>query len=105
MEGGKPEADVYRVRRETRLTEGLFLAKIIMKKHGRVQVEGMGESITLVAKISQILSKDEVAVIDKTQSLTVGEGRSINPKLVISLGKGKKFEELTQNITPNNPPK
>ena len=72
-----------------------------MKKHGDVQIEGMGESITLVAKLAQILSKDEVAVIQKSTALDVGYGRSINPKLVINLGKGARFEELTKDITPN----
>jgi hypothetical protein len=34
--------DVFRVRRETRLNQGIFLSKIILKKHGSVQIEGMG---------------------------------------------------------------
>ena len=106
MEGdNKPAPEVYRVRRNSRLTEGLFLSKIIMKKHGRCQLEGMGESISLVAKIAQILSKDQVAVIEKTTALNVSENKSVSPKLVVSLGKGKLFEELTQNITPNDPKK
>lgn len=106
MQGdNKPEPDVYRVRRNSRLTEALFLTKIIMKKHGRCQLEGMGESISLVAKIAQILTKDQVAVLEKTSALNVSESKSVSPKLVISLGKGKLFEQLTENITPNNPPK
>jgi len=32
------ETDVYRVRRESRLNQGLFLCKIILKKHGTVQI-------------------------------------------------------------------
>jgi hypothetical protein len=36
------ETDVFRVRRESRLNQGLFLCKVIMKKHGTVQIEGMG---------------------------------------------------------------
>jgi hypothetical protein len=55
------ETDVFRVRRESRLNQGLFLCKIILKKHGTVQIEGMGECISLVAKISQILSKNGFA--------------------------------------------
>ena len=54
----RQETNIYRVRRDTRLAQGLFLCKLIMKKHGSIQIEGMGESISLVAKFSQILSKD-----------------------------------------------
>ncbi len=36
------ETDVYRVRRDSRLNQGLFLCKLILKKHGTVQIEGMG---------------------------------------------------------------
>jgi hypothetical protein len=96
----KPDTNVYRVRKVTRLAQGLFICKIIMKKHGTVQVEGMGESISLVAKLSQILAKDGLAVVQSVQSLNVGEERSINPKLAIKLGKSAKFDELTAHIIP-----
>jgi hypothetical protein len=36
------ETDVYRVRRESKLIQGVFLCKVILKKHGTVQIEGMG---------------------------------------------------------------
>jgi hypothetical protein len=62
------ETDVFRVRRESRLNQGLFLCKIILKKHGTVQIEGMGECISLVAKISQILSKNGLATTQKISS-------------------------------------
>jgi hypothetical protein len=41
-ETAKPDTNVYRVRRDTRLPQGLFLSKIIIKKHGSVQIEGVG---------------------------------------------------------------
>ena len=55
------ETNIYRVRRESRLNQGLFLCKIILKKHGSVQIEGMGECISLVAKLAQILTKNDLA--------------------------------------------
>ncbi|CAM5999122.1 unnamed protein product [Sphagnum balticum] len=94
----KPDSNVYRVRRDTRLAQGLFLSKIIIKKHGSVQIEGLGESISLVAKLSQILVKDGLAVVNSLESQNIGEGRSINPKLVIKLGKSAKFDELTVKL-------
>lgn len=36
------DTNVYRVRKNSKLNQGLFLCKLIMKKHGTVQIEGMG---------------------------------------------------------------
>lgn len=96
----KPDTNVYRVRKDTRLAQGLFLCKIIIKKHGSVQVEGMGESISLVAKLAQILTKDGFTITKKLEAQDIGEGKSINPKLVIRLEKSAKFDELTKDIVP-----
>ena len=57
------ETNVFRVRRDTRLNQGLFLAKLVIKKHGSAQIEGMGECISLVSKFAQILSKNGLATI------------------------------------------
>lgn len=32
------ETNIYRVRKDSRLNQGLFLCKVIMKKHGSVQI-------------------------------------------------------------------
>jgi hypothetical protein len=94
------ETDVFRVRRESRLNQGLFLCKIILKKHGTVQIEGMGECISLVAKISQILSKNGFATSQKISSDNVQREstRSINPKLTIKMAKTANFDKLTEDI-------
>lgn len=94
------ETDIFRVRKESRLNQGLFLCKIILKKHGTVQIEGMGECISLVAKIAQILSKNGFATIQRTTSENVErEGnKSINPKLTIKLSKSANFDKLTEDI-------
>lgn len=97
-ETAKPDTNVYRVRRDTRLPQALFLSKIIIKKHGSVQIEGVGESISLVAKLAQILSKDGLVNVDSYATENIGEGKSINPKLIAKLNKSNKFDELTQNI-------
>jgi len=95
------ETNVYRVRRNSRLTEGLFLTKLILKKHGTAQIEGMGECISLVAKLSQILSKDNLAVITKIREENIErEGRrEINPKITVSLKKSADFDKLTDGLT------
>lgn len=94
----KPDTNVYRVRRDTRLPQALFLSKIIIKKHGSVQIEGVGESISLVAKLSQILSKDGFVTVEGLATENIGEGKSINPKLVARLSKTNRFDELTKSI-------
>lgn len=95
------ETDVYRVRKASRLNEGLFLCKLILKKHGTVQIEGMGECISLVAKIDQILQKNQLATTSKVFSENVvrENSNSINPKLTIKLTKSAKFDELTKDLT------
>lgn len=94
------ETDVYRVSRNSRLNQSLFLCKLILKKHGNVQIEGMGESISLVSKLSQILSKNKFAVIKNIASSNVEreDSKSINPKLSIKLGKTAEFDKLTEDI-------
>jgi len=68
--------NIYRIRKNSRLNQGLFLCKLILKKHGDVQVEGMGECISLVFKSSQILSKNGLATITKIKEENVeSEGR------------------------------
>lgn len=65
------DTNIFRVRRDSRLNQGLFMCKLILKKHGTVQIQGMGASISLLSKISQILSKNNFAVIKSIKSENV----------------------------------
>lgn len=98
------DTNVYRVRKNSRLNQGLFLCKLIMKKHGSVQIEGMGETISLVAKYGQLLAKNGFAVVQSISSDNVDlEGRKqINPKLIITLKKSADFDKLTEDIQLKN---
>ena len=60
-----------------------------MKKHGSVQIEGMGECVSLVSKFAQILAKNGFAAIETIRSENVERDnrKSINPKLIIALKK------------------
>jgi hypothetical protein len=95
------ENNIYRVRRSSRLNQGLFLAKLVLKKHGTVQIEGMGECISLAFKFAQILSKNGYAAIETIQEENVErEGRKeINPKITILLKKSADFDKLTEGLT------
>ena len=94
------ETNVFRVRRDTRLNQGLFLAKLVIKKHGSAQIEGMGETISLVSKFAQLLVKDGLATISNIRSENVerGDRKSINPKMIISLTKSANFDKLTEGL-------
>lgn len=60
----------------------------------------MGECISLVAKLSQILNKNGFATTQKIVSENVQreQSRSINPKLTIKLSKSANFDKLTEDI-------
>jgi len=94
------ETNVFRVRRDTRLNQGLFLTKLVIKKHGSAQIEGMGECISLVSKFAQILAKDGLATISNIRSENVerGDRKSINPKLIVTLKKSADFDKLTEGL-------
>ena len=94
------ETNVFRVRRETRLQQGLFLAKLVLKKHGSAQIEGMGETISLVSKFAQILAKDGLATVSNIRSENVErrDRKAINPKLIVTLKKSADFDKLTEGL-------
>nr|BAK00561.1 predicted protein [Hordeum vulgare subsp. vulgare] len=95
------ENNIYRVRRSSKLNQGLFLSKLVLKKHGSVQIEGMGECISLAFKFAQILSKNGYAAIQTIREENVErEGRKeINPKITILLKKTAEFDKLTEGLT------
>ncbi len=94
------ETNVYRVRRSSRLNEGIFLAKLIVKKHGDIQIEGMGECISLAFKIAQILAKNGYTTIEsiKEENVEREQRKEINPKIAIKLKKTAGFDKLTEDI-------
>ena len=98
------ETDVFRVRRDSRLNQGLFLCKLIVKKHGTVQIEGMGECISLVTKISQLLNKDNLTTTAsiRSEDLHRENSKAINPKLTIKLAKTPQFDQLTKDLVLRN---
>ena len=60
----------------------------------------MGETISMVTKMSQILSKNGFTNLTSLTSENVvrENSRSINPKLTVKLEKSDQFEKLTENI-------
>ena len=60
----------------------------------------MGETISMVTKMSQILTKNGFTNLTSLTSENVvrENSRSINPKLTVKLEKSDQFEKLTENI-------
>lgn len=60
----------------------------------------MGETISLVSKFAQILSKDGLATIQNIRSENVerGDKKAINPKLIVTLKKSADFDKLTEGL-------
>ena len=73
----------------------------MLKKHASVQIEGMGECISLAFKFAQILSKNGLATIQAIREENVErEGRrEINPKITVLLKKTADFDKLTEGLT------
>lgn len=94
------ETNVYRVRRNSRLNEGIFLSKLVLKKHRDLQIEGMGECISLVCKLGQILSKNGLATISRIQEENVErEGhKEIHPKITLCMKATTNFDKLTEGL-------
>lgn len=78
----------------------MFLSKLVLKKHGTVQLEAMGECISLAFKFAQILSKNNYATIQAIREENIErEGRrEINPKITITLAKSAEFDKLTEGL-------
>jgi len=95
------ETNVYRIRKSSKLNQGLFLSKLVLKKHGDIHIEAMGECISLAFKMAQILSKNGYATIQSIREENVEreERASINPKINLLLKKSANFDKLTEGLT------
>lgn len=95
------ETNIYRIRKSSKLNQGLFLSKLVLKKHGDIHIEAMGECISLAFKMSQILSKNGYATIQSIREENVEreERSSINPKITVVLKKSPAFDKLTEGLT------
>ena len=94
------ESNVYRMRKQSRLSEGIFLSKLILKKHGNLQIEGMGQCISLVFKTSQILTKNGLATIQaiKEENIDQNNRNEIRPKVTVVMVKSANFDKLAEGL-------
>ncbi|GAX80818.1 hypothetical protein CEUSTIGMA_g8253.t1 [Chlamydomonas eustigma] len=74
------------------------LSKKLLSEHGEIQLSALGQAISTLVSISEILKKDQLAIEKKiTTSLdsSTEDGRQ-KPKLEILLVKASTFEQVAE---------
>jgi hypothetical protein len=82
--------------------QAIFYSKIIIKKHGSVQIEAIGAATSEASKVAQTLVKHGYA---KIQSLRTeqfvgdrGDKDRFQIKIVIHLTKSADFDKMTETL-------
>lgn len=103
------ETNVYRLSTRSATGRSLFLSKLIMKKHGSIELDSVGVSTTEACKVAQILVKQGYAKIKSIHTEEFKSGREdrrdgrFQVKLVIVLEKSAGFDKLTEDLSIKNP--
>lgn len=95
------DSNVYRLANRVQPRKAMFLAKIIMKKHGSIQIESVGIATSEATKLAQMLTKHGYASIKsiRTEQFKPENGRGrFLIKLFIHLEKSAQFDKLTEGI-------
>ena len=95
------ETNVYRLSSKTNFRQAIFICKIILKKHGNVQIESIGTASSEASRVIHTLEKHGYATLKSLRTEQfVGdrdEGR-FQTKLIGVLDKSAEFDKLTENI-------
>lgn len=103
------ETNVYRVSARSQTGRSLFLSKIIMKKHGSIELDAVGATSAEATKVAQILVKQGYAKIRSIKTEQFNGGREerrdqrFQVKLVIVLDKSADFDKLTEDLNIKAP--
>lgn len=98
------DSNIYRLSFRNRTGKSVFLSKVIMKKHGSIQIDSVGAATSEATKVAQILVKHGYANIKsiKTEQFRAEEGdrkeRGFQVKLIILLEKSANFDKLTEDL-------
>jgi hypothetical protein len=79
----------------------MFLSKIILKKHGSIQIESVGIATAEASKLAQMLTKHgyvNLKSIRTEQFNPDANGHRFQVKLYIVLEKSSQFDKLTEDI-------
>jgi hypothetical protein len=82
-----------------------IVVKLVLRKFGYCELKSLGNASESVVKIAESLIRNEIATIDKIESgiteledLNNETGTRQGITFIVKLGKGKRFDELTQNL-------
>jgi hypothetical protein len=96
------DSNVYRLSNRVLFRQAIFFSKIIIKKHGSVQIEAIGAATSEASKVAQTLVKHGYAI---TQSIKTeqfvgerGEKDRFQIKIVINLTKSANFDKMTETL-------
>lgn len=95
------DSNIYRLASNVQPRKAMFLAKIILKKHGSIQIESVGVATSEASKIAQMLLKHGYAnlkSIRTEQFNPESDPRRFQVKLFIVLEKSTQFDKLTEDI-------
>ena len=96
------ETNVYRLSLRTPYRQSIFISKIIMKKHGSVQLESVGAATSEASRVAQTLVKHGYAKIKSINTEQFVPGREergrFQIKLIIVLEKAADFDKLTETL-------
>lgn len=98
------DSNVYRLSFRNRTGQSVFLSKVILKKHGTIQIESVGAATSESAKVVQILVKHGYANIKNIRTeqfhpdSTERRERGFQIKMIVLLEKSANFDKLTENL-------
>lgn len=96
------DTNVYRLANNVPLRKAMFLSKIILKKHGSLQLESVGIATSEATKLAQMLTKHGYTKLKsiRTEQFQSDSGRErgFQVKLFVILEKGADFDKLTEDI-------
>lgn len=98
------DSNIYRLAHKNPVGKSIFLSKIIIKKHGSVQLESVGAATSDATKVAQVLVKQGLATVKSIRTEQFhrdnsGEReRRFQIKLIILLEKTANFDKLTENL-------
>ncbi len=99
--------NILRLSNRTPNRKAMFISKIILKKHGSIQLESVGIATSEATKVAQMLVKHGYAKIKKIrteQFIPESDRRrgGFQIKLFVNLEKTAEFDKLTEDIELRN---
>lgn len=100
-----PEKDTINVSLQKSIRTYIFIAKLILKKFGKVELHSLGKASESVVRISESLKRNDFATITKIESYITeltdkrnDSGTRSELAFRVIMTKSNKFDELTKDL-------